>query len=352
MASSASNTSVRLGQSSNEDMSSSASSSTPPVTSPDVLDRECQQCLSFLASALDRKGRPQTLLRALGVLSNTKEGDSSAWYAPTDDGRGVVINLERQQAVSMVVEEGSTVSIECQDFKVRNMQQHTNITNDSGISLRRRLTNAATMIVGGMRGGGGENGAGSDVLTTSPALESNDVTDAQNESLVTTITIECQKCGSDTRAEAGARAYVRGPVPLSIILCSNRLSSQREVDEVLVHELVHVYDVHSRQMDLRDCRQLAYSEVRAAREAECRNSLTSFTANMCSKDKATVATKNMFPDLGRKCVCDVFDKAIKDFAPLEGNDATTNNSVLNSVSFSNVYKKASASPDSARPSDR
>lgn len=241
MASSASNTSVRPGQSSNEDMSSSASSSTPPVTSPDVLDRECQQCLSFLASALDRKGRPQTLLRALGVLSNNKEGDTSAWYAPTDDGRGVVINLERQQAVSMVVEEGSTVSIESTDVKVRNMQQHTNITNDSGISLRRRLTNAATMIVGGMRGGGGENGAGSDVLTTSPALQSNDVTDAQNESLVTTITIECQKCGSDTRAEAGARAYVRGPVPLSIILCSNRLSSQREVDEVLVHELVHVY---------------------------------------------------------------------------------------------------------------
>ena len=49
------------------------------------------------------------------------------------------------------------------------------------------------------------------------------------------------KCGSDTRAEGGARAFVRGPEPLSIVLCSNRLSSQREVDEVLVHELVHIY---------------------------------------------------------------------------------------------------------------
>jgi hypothetical protein len=34
---------------------------------------------------------------------------------------------------------------------------------------------------------------------------------------------------------------------------------------------VHIYDVHVRQMDLRDCKQLAYSEVRAAREAECGN---------------------------------------------------------------------------------
>ena len=88
---------------------------------------------------------------------------------------------------------------------------------------------------------------------------------------VTTIAIECIQCGSDTRAEGGARAFVRGPDPLSIVLCSNRLSSQREVEEVLVHELVHIYDVHSKKMDLRDCRQLAYSEVRAAREAECRN---------------------------------------------------------------------------------
>ena len=77
----------------------------------------------------------------------------------------------------------------------------------------------------------------------------------------------------------------------------------------------HRIDVHSRQMDLRDCKSLAYSEVRAAREAECSNSLTSFTGNICAKDKATVATRNMFPEEGRKCVCDVFDRAIKDYAP-------------------------------------
>jgi len=82
---------------------------------------------------------------------------------------------------------------------------------------------------------------------------------------------------------------------------------------------VYCIDVHSRKMDLRDCKQLAYSEVRAAREAECFNSLTAFTANICAKDKAVNATRNMFPESGRKCVCDIFDEAIKDHAPFEKN---------------------------------
>lgn len=109
---------------------------------------------------------------------------------------------------------------------------------------------------------------------------------------------------------------MRGPIPLSIILCSNRLSSQSEISEVLVHELVHVYDVFIRNMDLRQCHSLAYSEVRAARDAECDNSLTNFTKGLCAKEKASVATKNMFPEDGRGCVCDVFDKAMSDLAPL------------------------------------
>jgi len=40
----------------------------------------------------------------------------------------------------------------------------------------------------------------------------------------------------------------------------------------LIDELMHVYDVHVRQMDLSDGMQLAHSEVRAARETECRMS--------------------------------------------------------------------------------
>ena len=150
-----------------------------------------------------------------------------------------------------------------------------------------------------------------------------------------------------------ARAYVRGPIPLSIILCSNRLSSQSEISEVLIHELTHVYDVFIRNMDLRQCHSLAYSEVRAARDAECHNSLTTFTRNICSKDKASVATKNMFPEEGRRCVCDVFDDAITDMAPLGLTKQACNNSARDdNGSDVGVSTGMASIPREARPSER
>jgi hypothetical protein len=131
------------------------------------------------------------------------------------------------------------------------------------------------------------------------------------------VSISCQPCKA-TGPEAGARAFVRGPNPLSIVLCSNRLSTMAEVQEVLVHELTHVHDVRHRGLDLRDCHQLAYSEVRAAREAECRGSLTRFTEDMCVRSRAGVATSNMFPGGGGDCVGRVMQAAMADRSPYSG----------------------------------
>ena len=39
-----------------------------------------------------------------------------------------------------------------------------------------------------------------------------------------------------------ARAYMEAP-PMSVILCANRLKDEEEMEEALVHELIHVYDV-------------------------------------------------------------------------------------------------------------
>lgn len=50
--------------------------------------------------------------------------------------------------------------------------------------------------------------------------------------------------------------------------------------------------------------------------------MTSFTTNICAKDRAIVATRNMFPEEGKKCVCDVFDAAVKDYAPFLVNSAS------------------------------
>lgn len=41
-----------------------------------------------------------------------------------------------------------------------------------------------------------------------------------------------------------ARAYMEAP-PMSVVLCANRLQDRTEMEEALVHELVHVFDVRS-----------------------------------------------------------------------------------------------------------
>ena len=111
---------------------------------------------------------------------------------------------------------------------------------------------------------------------------------------------------------------MRGPHPLSVVLCSNRLQSSAEVQEVLVHELIHVYDMHVRGLDFHDCHQLAYSEVRAARDAECRHALNRFTMSYCVKERAGHATNNMFPHQeGRNCVGRVLESALADRSPFQ-----------------------------------
>jgi len=131
------------------------------------------------------------------------------------------------------------------------------------------------------------------------------------------LSIICKVCGTEG-PEGSARAYVQGPSPLSIVLCSNRLPTQDDISEVLTHELIHVYDVHSRKWDLTDCNTLAKSEVRAAREAECADASLNFTKRYCVKNKARVATTNMFPgERGRNCVGKVFEEAMGDNVPFE-----------------------------------
>ena len=45
-----------------------------------------------------------------------------------------------------------------------------------------------------------------------------------------------------------------------------------------------------------------------------------YTANLCIREKANTSTRNMFPAEGKRCVCDVFDEAVKDMAPWSGHD--------------------------------
>lgn len=183
------------------------------------------------------------------------------------------------------------------------------------------------------------------------------------------LSIVCKKC-ADTGPERNARAFVTGPVPLSVVICTNRFQAsleqqpqqyyngdrnkpeqivmlakaQEEMEEMLTHELVHVYDIRRLQLDLQQCDQLAYSEIRAAREAECYSTRTmmgqpqlqqhtalptagwfrsSATARpnhsqqeSCVHQKALAATRNMFGTQQSKvCIERVMESAMKDRRP-------------------------------------
>jgi len=142
-----------------------------------------------------------------------------------------------------------------------------------------------------------------------------------NESL-RSMKISCRPCSTEG-PEGGARAALMDTDPLEIVLCTNRLSGKEEIEEVLVHELVHVYDHTNRRCDMMTCEGLAYSEVRAAREAECNRFFPfQWLKSECVKQSAIRSTANLFPVDAAKCVGSVFEKAIADRQPFD--DPTKN----------------------------
>ncbi|CAM9375597.1 unnamed protein product, partial [Discosporangium mesarthrocarpum] len=104
----------------------------------------------------------------------------------------------------------------------------------------------------------------------------------------------CQKCLPPKGPAGGGRAFLEHP-PTTAVLCANRLRSAGELEEALVHELVHAFDWCVARRDLLDCQGLAWSEVRAAREAECgaasRSFPCSFFRKRCTRAAAERSTQ-------------------------------------------------------------
>jgi hypothetical protein len=134
------------------------------------------------------------------------------------------------------------------------------------------------------------------------------------------LSVECDIAPPEIKA----RGYLLESKPYRIILCANHLSSPADVEQLLRHELTHLYDHLSNRCSLSTCQGLAYSEVRAARNGECFSFLSSpmrrmiseklfpFFYESCVKSHSVASTRNLFPQDGEKCVKEVFNKAIKD----------------------------------------
>lgn len=239
-------------------------------------ETKCLQCVELLKQVLTKSAsRPRALLEAMG---------SSCDFTPAQN--GVIVSFQNDNIKN--------------DVKASSKQP-------SRVTTRRESTNNATILR-------------PQPLAASVAQQAR-------------LKIECRPC-STQGPEGGARAFVMGPSPLSIVLCSNRLhslgdlSDTTEMEQVLLHELVHVYDVKKLQLDLRECVNLAYSEVRAAREAECRDS---WMQPYCVKQKALQATSNLFPQQAASCVSQAYQQAMQDMRPFQ---ETKNNNVDSSGSSS------------------
>eukprot|EP01038_Epipyxis_sp_PR26KG_P013147 gene13147-17615_t len=136
------------------------------------------------------------------------------------------------------------------------------------------------------------------------------------------IAINCRPCLSSGN-ESNARGFLsinalenEQTTKATITICSNR-AKKKEIEEILHHEVIHAYDYTNKRCDFSTCNGLAYSEVRAAREAECKGSYPfEFLRDQCVKSYAIRSTANLFPNTASQCVAEVFEEAIKDMEPL------------------------------------
>ena len=123
----------------------------------------------------------------------------------------------------------------------------------------------------------------------------------------------------DDGVEGLARAMFS--IPPSITLCSNRLYKQDDVEESLIHEMIHAYDYLVQKKDLADCEELACSEIRSNREGECRgNWIFERFRRRCTRLNAINATKSIFPERASECVLKMFEKCYKDESPMRDED--------------------------------
>jgi hypothetical protein len=293
-----------------------------PIEQGTSMSSDCKKCMSNLLSTLHSiKSKPKALFQSMGVDVSSYVQNSTGVLVRIPQPTSIVQTSNPDNTRLSLKEEegfgGAPIVSKTNNSEVPN---HSNSSNNND-SMMRKLKKRFTQTLQKMPSTSSQPLPVATSAITKPGIE---------------LQITCKKCGNDG-PEGGARAYEKGPYPLSIVLCSNRLSRKEEIDEVLVHELMHVYDVHYRNWDLTNCYTLAKSEVRAAREAECADASLSFTKRYCAKEKARVATKNMFPDLGNKCVAAVFEEAMADKAPFFDKERSQSDENTAGRSFQSTY---------------
>ena len=111
-----------------------------------------------------------------------------------------------------------------------------------------------------------------------------------------------------------------------VVICSNVCQTPSQVEEILAHELVHLYDNCTINLDLTRSDHLACTEIRAANLAHCKNQFYDALSHQrwkshtnCVKHKAASSVrviKGISHEEALKIVEKVFTKCYRDLEPV------------------------------------
>lgn len=221
--------------------------------SPSMM-KSCIQCQDWVTMALSNvSSRPQQLLNSMGfhLLRDQETGNFSvsnirANNSTSKEPRSVQRWLSSRDGVRESMDRIGVHSQHSRDFIPEDKNVATNTSSNSRALMASSVEAKEDQLQ--PHHPGINNSFVSSHRNDGGCIVAKSSTKFNREK--NNMEISCTTC-SDEGPEGAARAYVKGPNPLCIVLCANRLSSKEEVEEVLVHELMHVYDVRVREMDLR-----------------------------------------------------------------------------------------------------
>ncbi|ORX60460.1 hypothetical protein DM01DRAFT_1404724 [Hesseltinella vesiculosa] len=102
-----------------------------------------------------------------------------------------------------------------------------------------------------------------------------------------------------------------------IVLCCDNIRSREDLEDTLLHELVHAFDAARSGKFTSICHLIACGEVRASTLGQCRDIQPEHKRRQCIWRDAVLSTKAHCGEQAANIVQQVFDSCMKDTTPLQ-----------------------------------
>ncbi|KAI8335142.1 peptidase M76 [Chlamydoabsidia padenii] len=101
-----------------------------------------------------------------------------------------------------------------------------------------------------------------------------------------------------------------------VVLCCDNIRSTEQLEETLVHELVHAFDASRKGTFSSICHLIACGEIRASALGQCDGIRPDHKRQQCIIRDAVQSTQVHCGDAAARIVEQVYAKCIKDASPL------------------------------------